>query len=88
MVKIFANPAVGAEGFVFGAKSKPGPGLPLPIKPTLVKVGPVLVVMLHAIWYLMKRHILCYLRAGGPERSIYGSCMRSAEGGRQMLRYC
>ena len=45
--KIFANPSVGAEGFVFGAKSKPGPGLPLPIEPPLVKVGPVLVVMVH-----------------------------------------
>ena len=63
---IFTNPAVGAEGFVFGAEAKPGSGLPLPIKPPLVKVCPVLVVMVHGIWYLMKHHI-----AGGWSWKVY-----------------
>ena len=58
---IFTNPAVGAEGFVFGAEAKPGSGLPLPIKPPLVKVCPVLVV----IWWS------AILRGVGPERSIW-----------------
>ena len=45
MEKIFANPAIGAECPVFGTKAKPGSRFPLPIKPSLVDVCPVLVVM-------------------------------------------
>ena len=64
---IFTNPAVGAEGFVFGAEAKPGSGLPLPIKPPLVQVCPVLVV----IWWSA-------ILRGLVLKGLYGSCMRCA----------